>query len=189
MKYMVVFTIVVIPQQWETLVNMSKEQALYCNRIGFKNIFAMPNKHTFTIKPIHQLISDEDAWSFIDPFPFTEKIERDALDYLISIPSESVDGVLFDPPYSPRQLKEAYDNVGQSWDGTNSLWSQWETEIARVIKPGGKCIKCGWNSHLISDGFEITRILLVNHGSHHNDTIVTVQKKIQSSLTFGNERQ
>lgn len=51
-----------------------------------------------------------------------------------------------------------------------------------IIKPGGKCIKCGWNSHLISDGFEITRILLVNHGSHHNDTIVTVQRKMNQSL-------
>lgn len=161
---------------------MSKEQALYCNRIGFKHIFAMPNKRTFSIKPIHQLISDEKGWDFIDPFPFTEKIQRDALDYLMSIKSNSVDGVLFDPPYSPRQLKEAYDSVGQSWDGTNSLWSQWGREIARIIKPGGKCIKFGWNSNLIADGFEITRFLLVNHGSHHNDTIVTVQRKMNEVL-------
>jgi len=159
---------------------MLKQEPLYNNRVGFKNVFAMPNKHTFQIKPIYDLISSEDAWVFIDPFPFEYK--RDALEYLMTFSSNSVDGVLFDPPYSPRQLKECYDSIGQSWDGTNSFWSQWETQISRIIKPGGKCIKCGWNSHLIGAGFEITKILLVNHGSHHNDTIVTVQKKVQSTL-------
>lgn len=29
-------------------------------------------------------------------------------------------------------------------------------------------------------GFEIIEILLVAHGLHHNDTIVTVERKIQS---------
>lgn len=158
-------------------------EGVYNNRLGFKHIFAMPNKRTFQIKPIHDLISDYDAWGFVEPFPFAEeKIEKEALEYLMSIKSNSVDGVLFDPPYSPRQLKEAYDKIGQSWDGTNSLWSQWERESARIIKPGGMCIKCGWNSHAISSDFEVIRILLVNHGSHHNDTIVTVQKKMNGVL-------
>lgn len=163
---------------------MQVEKPVYCNRVAFKQIFAMPNKRTFQIKPIHQLISEEKAWEFIEPFPYAEngKFKQEALEYLMSIKSNSVPGVNFDPPYSPRQLKEAYDSVGQSWDGTNSLWSQWESEIARIIMPGGKCIKFGWNSHLIRNDFEITRFLLVNHGSHHNDTIVTVQRKMNNSL-------
>lgn len=158
--------------------------SLYCNRIAFKQTFAMPNKRTFQIKPIHQLISEEKAWGFIDPFPFVEdgKIKEEALDFLSKIKTNSVEGVLFDPPYSPRQLKEAYDNIGHSWDGTNSLWTLWEKEISRIIMPGGKCIKFGWNSHLVGGGFQITKFLLVNHGSHHNDTIVTVQRKVNETL-------
>lgn len=44
---------------------------------------------------------------------------------------------------------------------------------------GGKCISLGWNSGGVGEknGFSITRILLVPHGSHHNDTIVTVEVK------------
>ena len=149
-------------------------------QIQVEHIFAMPNKRTFQIKPIHELITKENGWLFIDPFPFDYKLE--ALEYLKSLQDNSVDGVLFDPPYSPRQLKECYDSIGQSWDGRNTIWSQWEAEITRIIKPGGKCIKFGWNSHLVGKGFELTRILLICHGSHHNDTIVTVQQKINQTL-------
>lgn len=145
--------------------------------IKFENVFAMPNKRTFQIKPIKKLIDEEKPYrcEWLDPFPYP--YIDDALEHLKPIESDSIDVVLFDPPYSPRQLKECYDEIGQSWDGTNSLWSQWSGEIARVIKPGGKCIKFGWNTGLIRKDFRITRYLLVNHGSHHNDTIVTVQVK------------
>jgi len=150
-------------------------------QIRFERVWAMPNKHTFSIKPIAQLIQQEKTPGiWLDPFPFEYK--TDALVSLNNHETNSVDGVLFDPPYSPRQLKEAYDSKGQSWDGTNSIWSQWQQEIARVIKPSGKCIKFGWNTGVIADGFEITRILLVSHGSHHNDTMVTVQKKMNTTL-------
>lgn len=35
----------------------------------------------------------------------------DALEFLKLFDDESVDVVLFDPPYSPRQVKEIYDKV------------------------------------------------------------------------------
>ena len=43
-------------------------------------------------------------------------------------------------------------------------------------------ISCGWNSCGFGKklGFEIVEILLVCHGRTHNDTIVTVEKKIQT---------
>lgn len=55
-------------------------------------------------------------------------------------------------------------------------------QIARIVKHGGKVISFGWNSGGIGKklGFEITRILLVPHGGHHNDTIVTVETKISN---------
>lgn len=44
---------------------------------------------------------------------------------------------------------------------------------------GGKVITFGWNSGGIgkTNGFEISRILLVPHGGWHNDTICTVEIK------------
>ena len=42
-------------------------------------------------------------------------------------------------------------------------------------------ITCGWNSNGFGKnrGFEIIEILLVAHGQHRNDTIVTVERKVK----------
>jgi len=149
--------------------------------------WAMPNKRTFDIKPIRKLIEMQSAFvsEWIDPFPYPYK--KDALDYLSEFKDGSVEGVLFDPPYSPRQLKECYDDLGMSLTDTkSSVWSKWKDEIARVIQPGGKCISFGWYSGGLGKnrGFEIQRILLVAHGGNHNDTICVVERKIQGTLVY-----
>ena len=90
--------------------------------------------------------------------------------------------MLFDPPYSPRQVAECYKALGQTVNMQTtqaSYWSKLKVEIGRIVKPGGTVITCAWNSGGIGSkyGFEITEILLVAHGGWHNDTIVTVEKK------------
>ena len=71
----------------------------------------MPNKKTFTIKPIRELIKQEipKGEIVLDPFPFNYK--EDALDYLRKCKKAKYG--LFDPPYSPRQLKECYNGKGR----------------------------------------------------------------------------
>jgi len=143
--------------------------------------WAMPNKETFQIKPIKELISLYNTFDFIDPFPYPYK--KDAMKYLTQFHNYSVEGVLFDPPYSPRQLKECYDSLGMSLTDTkSSVWSKWKDEIARVIQPRGICISFGWSSNGLGKnrGFEIVEILLVAHGGNHNDTIVTVERKVKN---------
>lgn len=96
----------------------------------------------------------------------------------------SVDMVLFDPPYSPRQVSECYKKVGKTVNMQTTqatYWSNQKDIIARIIKPKGYVISCAWNSGGIGKkrGFEIDCILLVNHGGWHNDTIVTVEHKVR----------
>ena len=133
----------------------------------------MPNKKTFCIKPIKELINEEIKGDYIDPFPYPYK--QDAVDFLREC--EPKDFGLFDPPYSPRQLKESYNGLGE-YDTKISTWSRWKDLMANKVQK--KCISFGWNSGGLgkSRGFEITRILLVAHGSMHNDTICTVEEKI-----------
>jgi len=145
--------------------------------------WAMPNKRTFQIKPIKELIyevrREHSIHVFIDPFPYP--YNRDALEYLSDMGNKSVKGVLFDPPYSPRQLKECYDSRGETLTDTkSSVWAKWKDEIARVIEAGGICISFGWNTNGLGKkrGFDIIEILLVAHGGHHNDTIITVEKNV-----------
>jgi hypothetical protein len=161
-----------------------------------ERIWAMPNKWTFNIKPIAELIKEEiNGGSWCDPFAgrnspaqLTNDINPEmptmfhlpALDFLKVLENDSFDGVLYDPPYSPRQVKECYDIVGiKGWDGRATFWSRTLDEVARIIKPKGKLICCGWTSMggCMSRGFEMKRILLVPHGGRHNDTIVTVEIK------------
>ena len=107
---------------------------------------------------------------------------------LKKIETNSKLSLVFDPPYSQRQLKEMYHSNGLSLDHpmNNSYWSNCKKEIARIIKPNGKVISFGWNSGGIGkkNGFEIEKILLVNHGSQHNDTICTLEVKATSELAL-----
>ena len=140
----------------------------------------MPNAQTFQIKPIKNLIQQELGDSFVDPFPYPYK--QDALEYLKTIHTGTVKTLAFDPPYSQRQLREMYNNAGLALNHpmNNSYWAHLRDEIARVEMKGGKVISFGWNTSGIGKkrGFEINRILLVAHGSQHNDTICTVETKI-----------
>ena len=144
--------------------------------------WAMPNKRTFTIKPIKKIIEKYKSKGLIlDPFPFPYK--EDCLKYLSRYKSESAEVVLFDPPYSPRQLKECYDNQGMVLHDTkSSVWANWKDEIAKKIKIGGICLSFGWSTNGLGKcrGFEIIEVLLVAHGGNHNDTIVTVEKKMKT---------
>lgn len=113
----------------------------------------------------------------------------DAIDFLRMFDDASVDCVLYDPPYSPRQVAECYRNLGKTVNMETTqaaYWAEQKKEIARIVKPGGIVITCGWNSGGIGVkyGFNIVEILLVAHGGWHNDTIVTVEKKEHNLFGF-----
>lgn len=168
-------------------------------------VWSMPSKHTFTIKPIAELlqryIGDGTGW--IDPFAgfnspasLTNDLNPEtpamyhlhALDFSKQLQGE-FEGVLFDPPYSLTQVKECYKSFGKE-DFMRNDASHFpydiQNEIAPHIKLGGYVITCGWNSNGFGKkrGFEIIEILLVAHGRQHNDTIVTVEKKVTNLIDF-----
>lgn len=172
----------------------------------FSRQWAMPNSKTFQIPPIRSLIAKyKQACSgygreviIIDPFAndskeanitndldaqFDTTYHLDALDFLKKFSDSSVDMILYDPPYSPRQVSECYKKLGRTVDMQTtqcSYWGNQKTEMARIVKKGGFVISCGWNSGGVGkkNGFEIEEILLVPHGGNHNDTIVVVDRKI-----------
>ena len=158
-----------------------------------ERIWAMPNKYTFTIKPIKELLGDEMEGGgryWLDPFAGYNspaffkndldenapvKSHKDALEWLKGIGSESIVGVLYDPPYSITQARQ----YGKKEFASMKYWADCKNEVARIIKPGGKAICFGWNSMGLGKnrGFEMKRILLVAHGGSKNDTICTVEIK------------
>ena len=162
-------------------------------------IWAMPNSNTFSILPIEKLILRNIKIPSIDPFANNNKLaditndidtsfctdyNLDAIDFLKVFDDKSIACVLFDPPYSPRQVSECYKKMNRSVNMQTtqaSFWSDLKKEISRIVYKDGVVISCGWNSGGIGKkyGFEIEEILLVPHGGWHNDTIVTVERKIR----------
>lgn len=165
----------------------------------------MPSKNTFSIKPIKKLIekyineikNKNPNSLIIDPFANSNKLaditndldpqyntdfNMDALDFLKMFKNDSVDMVLYDPPFSPRQVVECYKKFNKTVNMQTtqaSYWTKHKKEISRIVKKDGIVITCGWNSGGIGkkNGFKIIEILLVAHGGWHNDTIVTVERK------------
>ena len=174
--------------------------------IIFNRVWAMPSKDTFTIKPIEELIHRYvgNGVGWLDPFAGNNspaEITNDlnpekptmyhleAKEFIKQLVHSVYNGLLFDPPYSVRQIKECYEGIGLTVfqeDTQMSWYSKIKDLSAPKIKVGGYVISFGWNSNGfgINRGFEIIEILIVAHGGHKNDTIVTVERKTQGELNL-----
>lgn len=158
-------------------------------------VWAMPSSATFSIPPISELL---DRWLknrevIVDPFAgdsLRGTVRNDlrngmeATSFLDLLVDVEADAVLFDPPYSPRQISESYKavglDVGMQETQNGRLYRNVKDRLDRLLCPGGIAICCGWNSAGFGKerGYEFREILLVAHGGAHNDTIVTVEEKI-----------
>ncbi len=159
----------------------------------------MPNKLTFTISPIKELIECYADGVIVDPFAnnskygtltndlnleFDTDYNLDALTFLKQCDSASSDVVLYDPPYSITQAAQCYKSYGKEKLEINvanmGYWAKCKDEVARIAKSNSIVIIFGWNSNGvgINRGFNMLEILLVAHGGSKNDTIVTVERKI-----------
>ena len=166
--------------------------------------WCMPNANTFSMKPVSDLLDEilgeEPAEGWLDPFARTAKrasitndlnpdydttynMEALELALLLAERHDFFNGILYDPPYSPRQVSACYQGVGSKTTAhdTSSGWGErMKDALADLVAPGGLVISFGWNSggFGMCRGFHIERIILLAHGGAHNDTIITVERKV-----------
>lgn len=176
-------------------------------------IWAMPSKNTFEILPIKNLlkkyIGDKENKIIIEPFAnkstwgtirndlnpeFDTDFHLDALEFLKMFDKNYANIVLYDPPFSINQAAECYKSYGKEKLKVNvasmKYWKECKDNVARILKPNGIAICCGWSSMGIgiARNFEMIEVLLCPHGGSKNDTIVTVErKKTTEQMTFYNE--
>jgi hypothetical protein len=177
-------------------------------QLKFSRHFAMASAWTFTIKPIKELLIKfcGDGKNWIDPFAgdnsiaeFTNdihpdrkaKYHLDSLDFC-KMMNGPFNGILFDPPYSYRQISEHYKEVGKKatqLDTSTNFYNRIFDELTPKLKMGGYAISFGWNSNGfgLGRGFEKIEIMLIAHGGHHNDTIITVERKVDEQLKLFKE--
>jgi hypothetical protein len=168
--------------------------------IIFTRVWSMPNAWTFSIQPIKSLLDRYvgGGAGWVDPFagknspaeitndhnPEREaKFHMEAIDFCNYLTGR-YNGVLFDPPYSFRQISEHYKSLGQKATQIQTSMKFYEsvkTAMCEKIKIGGYAISCGWNTNGFGKarGFKILEIMCVAHGGSKNDTIVTVEQKIK----------
>ena len=173
--------------------------------IKFGRQFAMPNRETFSLPPVACLLERWISAStvIVDPFARNSSVgtitndlnpETCAKFHLLAeefVEREDIvaDAVLFDPPYSPRQIAQVYQQVGRACGRKETqnarLYRRVKDGLDRMLKPDGIAICCGWNSmgFGLKRGYKMLEVLLVPHGGH-NDTIVTVERKIVTATLF-----
>lgn len=162
----------------------------------------MPSADTFSIPPIARLIERYAANSAcsVDPFARNSQIATitndlnpqtaaqhhlTCEDFALLLKREGVqpDLILFDPPYSYRQAVEVYQGIGGQWTRKDQQqmgrWSATKDTLTKILSPGGRVISFGWSTTGFGKrrGFDAVEYLIVNHGSAHHDTLVTVEQK------------
>jgi len=155
----------------------------------------MPSKWTFEMKPVQQILASYNVGQgWVDPFAGTKSpaehrndiegrgnpYQMDAYDFLKSLPDNSFEGVLFDPPYSVTQCLRKYTPRHKGTAGMAEYRTKCKDEISRIVKTGGICVSFCWDSTGIGKkrSFRIEEILLVCHGGCHYDTIITIDRKV-----------
>ena len=171
---------------------------------------SMPSANTFDIPPIGEMVKRylRESKVSVDPFArnkrwatYTNDLNPEtAADY--SMPAKEflqslrdknivVDLVLFDPPYSRRQVKEVYDSVGIQFMNSDSQYysSNWRDErtiINDILCVGGHVLSFGWNTSGMGsfDYFAAEELLIVCHGGSRYDTLCIAEKKMAHQLSF-----
>lgn len=171
----------------------------------FSRYWQMPNSETFSIPIIGSFVKKYLSRSrvSVDPFarnkrwatytndlnPETEAEHHlECEDFLRHLAENGVkaDLLIFDPPYSPRQISEVYSSIGiqaTMQDTQSSTWTNWRNALIPVCSPDATVLSFGWNTVGMGKdrGFEIVEIMLVCHGGAHSDTICMAERRLPKS--------
>ena len=162
----------------------------------------MPSHDTFSVAPIGKFVKKyiEQSTVSVDPFarnndwctytndlnPETKSQHHmDAEDFLKMLAALGVkaDLIVFDPPYSPRQISECYKGIGKHVGSKETrsaeLYKRVRDAILPVCSPNAVVLSFGWNSVGMGKkkGFALSEIMLCAHGGAHNDTICIAERR------------
>jgi hypothetical protein len=100
----------------------------------------------------------------------------------------TIDLLLFDPPYSLRQLKDCYDGIGKDlklWQ-TQNMWKEGKDKLATIMPVGSYAISLGWTTSGFGKGrgFEKKEVHVFEQSAREDrySMLLTVERKVQHSL-------
>jgi hypothetical protein len=108
-----------------------------------------------------------------------------ALDFLKAFENNSIDFLIFDPPFSPIQDTRHYGELGVNLYASDGvLLTECLDEAARIVNPGGYVLKLGYNCNTFNPAFELVHLWIIqkNHRTHNNCTMVSLWINQQNTL-------
>lgn len=173
----------------------------------------MPNGETFKVRQIGDFVKSYLKSSKISCDPFARnnrwatytndlnpktsaEYHMDAEDFLRMLAGKGVkcDLAILDPPYSPRQISECYQEAGikcgMKETQNAALYSRVKNALAEVLTDDAIVLSFGWNSAGMGQkhGFEKIEIMLCCHGGAHNDTICVAERKTMNQQQIFNSK-
>ena len=167
----------------------------------FSRVWEMPSADTFSVWPIREMVKRylKASKMSCDPFARNSRFatirndlnpntaaehHMDAEDFLRMLSGKGIrcDLAFLDPPYSPRQISECYQEAGLDCvmtDTQSSFYTRIKTALVDVLTDDATVLSFGWNSVGMGkkNGFDIAEIMLVCHGGVHNDTICLAERR------------
>lgn len=167
----------------------------------------MPTHETFTCPPIRSFVMQylKNSKVSVDPFarnfpgctytndlnPNTQaQYHMDARSFLEMLVKQGVraDLVVFDPPYSPQQIKEHYRIAGVKFSQEDAqrshAWTAEKNLINQILPLNGHVLCFDWNTMGMGKnrGYSIKQILIVCHGAGHNDTLCMAERRTSEQM-------
>ena len=179
------------------------------NSIQMRREWAMPSADTFDVPVIAAFVKKylHAASVSIDPFARNKRwatytndlnpetaaeYHLEALEFLEVLIARAVraDLIIFDPPYSLEQCARSYKSVGRAVTERDTQifgrWTDHRHAMSKLLSDDGWVLTFGWNSQGMGrkHGFMLEEMLVVCHGSAHNDTICIAERRVQVRLGY-----
>lgn len=110
---------------------------------------------------------------------------KEALDFLREIPTSSVDGVIYNPPYSPKRIKEFLRKGGYKESSmkqyTKDFHKKRKDEVSRILRKGGIVLSVSGSSLGMTKerGFSLKEVLYLYYAEEsYFETVITIDQKI-----------
>jgi len=170
---------------------------------SLSRVWDMPNSDTFDVPSIGGFVkkylmnskisvdcfSRNKRWTTYtnDLNPKTAaEYHMDAEDFLRMLSAKGVrcDLAILDPPYSPRQISECYQEAGikcgMKETQNAALYSRVKNAMAEVLTDDAIVLSFGWNTMGMGKGrgFEPIEYMICDHGAAHNATLCLAERPL-----------
>ncbi len=168
----------------------------------FSRVWAMPSADTFDVPEIGNFVKYYllNSKVSVDPFARNKRwathtndlnpdtaamYHNDAEAFLKLMAKQEVksDLVIFDPPYSPRQISECYKQIGKEvgMEETQNgrFYKRMKDAILPICASDAIVLSFGWNTNGMGKrrGFEPIEYMICDHGGAHNATLCLAERR------------